>query len=987
MKKLLWIPIVYWFAIIMGATGWSYSATGTEETQHRPSVAVLPFTCAGPSNDLAWAGKALPDLITARLGTEASLDVLDRDFVWSVLAEQGLGANGLITPDSFVGSKLRLADFLVSGEITAGTGEDILSLRIVRSASGALEKTVAIKGKLPKSLGDMVESASAAITGIASGGQLKPEPGDSRLARVPEAVDFYYRGLGWCIQQRPLRAAPYFAEAARRDPGFVLALIRERQCYIQSDLPLLAQEVDTRLKKIAPSLAISTHQPAPNHNTRPALLLNITSASGIDPRIAPEWRTLLESQLAANGITLIGRDALESRTDELDLTLSKRFEARDIPAYRAFAVASWILGVSIRPGNDPGNSFEIGLHLQDSFTGRSLKAWHVPVKSGTTDRIANKIATEVSSLLANGQSETSNETQTNLTSAIGSDWKDPYEVVAANPVENKLDRLGLFLELFAQRPGDLDVFTELSILAYDNFWGAICATIMDKVTPDTYDHARTLFFCASPTLNINGKKSGGLALMPNPSFKADERTLSLFKTIIEKHPNTALAVGAYFRLGLLQLQQTNYTASAENLRLAALNLRLSIDAGQIQSHVVHLDERTFATIAYYRGQAFEKAGLIKEAIDSYQKAFRLMTRNGLQKTCLVDFAWVPDKRGFDMRRDITFLETLVPPALKRCDPHWIDPTPAQGGAKTIPICQLDPNYKTNPIPYEIRGAVLASGTELCRLHGEAAEFAYLKEWADLKDPATTCIQSKDVSFITFVVMPIAKRFKATGHFEEAASLFGKLSHAFDLCYDKKCHNMMRHQNLNSRSTVEGNMRTEAQFQQAQCLDAMNRNAEADQLYKLRIQAHDGDQVYEISQVLIQKGETIRKKEGEAAELAFLMEWASLVDSEKSNSFARFFVLYTAKRLQKSGRYSEAATLFGKLGNGLSLRYLGLFHQAECLEKLNDIDAATRIYKLLIKECSGKGIGGYGIGDLDQVSIKKLEAIRARQEKAEAIRPK
>jgi hypothetical protein len=58
-----------------------------------------------------------------------------------------------------------------------------------------------------------------------------------------------------------------------------------------------------------------------------------------------------------------------------------------------------------------------------------------------------------------------------------------------------------------------------------------------------------------------------------------------------------------------------------------------------------------------------------------------------------------------------------------------------------------------------------------------------------------------------------------------------------------------------------------------------------------------------------------------------------------------------------------------------------------LEKLNDIDAATRIYKLLINECSGKGIGGYGIGDIDQVSIKKLEAIRARQEKAEAIRPK
>jgi hypothetical protein len=60
----------------------------------------------------------------------------------------------------------------------------------------------------------------------------------------------------------------------------------------------------------------------------------------------------------------------------------------------------------------------------------------------------------------------------------------------------------------------------------------------------------------------------------------------------------------------------------------------------------------------------------------------------------------------------------------------------------------------------------------------------------------------------------------------------------------------------------------------------------------------------------------------------------------------------------------------------------MMHWAECLEVMKDIDGAVFLYKRVARECDGRDIQRPDSqGPLDKVAGKRLEVLRAQQEKA------
>lgn len=881
-RSIGWLVLSICLCIRTSAGGDAMAAAGTNP----PTVAVLPFACADRSNDLGWVGRALPDLITARLGAETNLNVLDRDFIQSVLAEQGLGANGFTASDSLTVGTLRLADFLVLGEVARGADDDVLTLRTIRSAAGTIEKTVVVRGRLPKALDAMADSAAVAVATVVSGTRPAAAPMDTRLARVPEAIDSFYRGLWWCSQMRPLRAAPYFADATKRDPGFILAKVRERQCYAQAGLSRLVTMMDGLLGQVDPAMTGAAH------GSNSVLMISLSVPPGADSNMAQEWRVLLETHLSSNRIVLVGREGLGGRTDELDLTLGGKFDARHVPAFRAFAAATHVLGVSLRPGQNRAD-IDVAAQLQDSFTGRGLKTWRLQVQAKDAPRVAGEVSAAVAAILEKNVADASADPVPGHEPGIGTSWKDPAEVLAAGQAETVLDKAGLYLEMLVQRPGLTAVFKGLGRTGMWNPWfcDAICRTILDRVKPDTYDNACFLYSCSGfvRDFTLAERKFKG---SPYSFVGADSCIMPLYESIIALYPDTGLAAGSYFRLGYLQLQQQDFAASAENFRLAELTFRTAASSGQVKAKAEEVDA-TCANFAYYRGKALECGGQTEAAAACYRETIQTVEARQVAHWQMIPFLWVPDRWDEYIHSKLCpVLGRSLRDALSACESVPVAAEPGPGGerpqnttpgnvgpgvagiqapvptrredvfaGRSLLPPRVDSGSHTNKYSKEFCQAILRHAAAIRTSEGVDAEVAYLKGWAAWKEPCDANV-TDDIQFFELVYGRAAARLKEAGRMEEAAILYGKLAHVYE------------------KGARPGN-------------------------------------------------------------------W-----TEKNvNSFAAM------------------------------TRYSSLFYQAECLEAMNEIDAAVPLYKRLVQECSDEQIQGVGVGWLDRAAIKRLEALRARQEQA------
>ncbi len=966
----------------------------------RPSVAILQFSCS--ATDLAWAGKALPDLITTRLSGEAILQVLDRDFIQSVLTEQGLGANGFMAPGSLVVGKLRLADFLVFGEVATGAEEDILTLRIIRSATGTIEKTVTIKGKLPKAMDAMVESAAVAIAEITGGVKPAAVRNDFRLERVPESLESFYRGMEWCALRRPLRAAPHFLEAAKRDPQFVLARIRERQCYVRMGLPRLAEEAERALPGKTIELA---GLPNSSNQTPAVILVRVSAGAGVDPAMVAEVRNAVEQAVTASGIRLAGRDAVVSRTDELDLTLGGKFEPKQVPAYRALVVATHALAVTLTPRAD-GEIMITGV-LSDMFTGQARETGSEQV---SVPRLVDA-ATSQTRRLCQATVATTAASVLTPEEAIGTSWKTPDDVFRDQQAVSEVDKAGLLLEMLMQRPWDREVFGRLvGDLPYGAQWWveALSQTVLDRLQPESLEKAQMMVLLCSPGFRIQaGNKDMNRS---RTGFRADDRTMKLFEEIAQRYPGTSVAADCQFRIGCWQRDRGEFEAAAISFGKAEAEYRQlmadtdSLCPVQFKSRF-STEERlryeqsilkgyvlSCASMLYHQGLTWQESGKTEEASRAFAEAWMLADAYSISRAEVMRSAGVTKagKTGKTVPASV-YLEFDLRTAMAGAQAKFSDRFVA--GAEAYVHSDFETAFDAwsevatqaeHPVLVVMAGRNILLGMSFFSMERRqpVAEPFLCALPAALEQGRCLSLRDfeKAVSAAVYLLGEDPKQ--AAGMSQTLAKLEG--------VYAKHSPDDRRGPVTLARLYLDCRLYEDC----IRLCDEVTRPGPA--------ACPNPKYFWEVISLC---AKAIRASKGVDAQLAYQKKWAGIKEPADAQLLGDIFFVEAVKGIadafKAEGRIAEAAALYEKLTHAYenspvpdnwkgidpnwtlpvaTMRFGCMMHWAECLEAMKDIDGAVFLYKRVARECDGRDIQRPDSqGPLDKVAGKRLEALRARQE--------
>jgi TolB-like protein len=189
---------------------------------------ILPFQSPGDA-DLEVLAETAPELLTVFFSRPPGVVVVERDHLNRILAEQGLGRNGLAEPSSRrrIGELLG-ATTMITGSVTRKESELIFTAHATEVGSGRVQASEQVAGAadhleetLQKLCRKLMESLLTEAHDV--GWETEPDPGRSL---------HFLRGLSFYFAANYHRALGEFIECDRsREPDALVTLWRAN-CYL-----------------------------------------------------------------------------------------------------------------------------------------------------------------------------------------------------------------------------------------------------------------------------------------------------------------------------------------------------------------------------------------------------------------------------------------------------------------------------------------------------------------------------------------------------------------------------------------------------------------------------------------------------------------------------------------------------------------------------------------------------------------------------------
>jgi TolB-like protein len=175
--------------------------------------------------------KGIAEMLIAELAASPHLQVVERDRLQQLLAEQDLGAAGRLDPATAarIGRILGARYMLTGGFVIDGKDRMRLDLRAVDVETSAVEYVESVRGKAEDALDLISELGGRVVSRL----RLPPTPragrpasgrGPERAARL-RALMLMSRGLYEKDRGELAAAAGYFRQALEADPGFERAQV------------------------------------------------------------------------------------------------------------------------------------------------------------------------------------------------------------------------------------------------------------------------------------------------------------------------------------------------------------------------------------------------------------------------------------------------------------------------------------------------------------------------------------------------------------------------------------------------------------------------------------------------------------------------------------------------------------------------------------------------------------------------------------------
>src|SRR5204862_3094803 len=185
---------------LLGSIGRDLGAQGRGQDT-RPGIAVLPFDNSGSygqdKENFDALQKGIAGMLISELAANPAARVVERDQIEKLLAEQGLGASGKVTPETAAKiGKLVGARYVIAGTFIDFYGDFRLDARLVNVETSEIVKVESDRMQRDH-LFDIIRTVAARLMKDTNLPPLPRQASDQRTNRqIPtEALTFYSKAL------------------------------------------------------------------------------------------------------------------------------------------------------------------------------------------------------------------------------------------------------------------------------------------------------------------------------------------------------------------------------------------------------------------------------------------------------------------------------------------------------------------------------------------------------------------------------------------------------------------------------------------------------------------------------------------------------------------------------------------------------------------------------------------------------------------------
>ncbi|MDI6744773.1 MAG: FlgO family outer membrane protein [Thermodesulfovibrionales bacterium] len=214
-----------------------------EASAQEKRIAVLPFKNLMQKQDLNWLSEAIPETITAKLGSIRGVSLIERAQLDKAFQEMGLQKAGVVDESTAVkAGKIAGVDIVVIGAFQVVGDEVRITARFVEVQTGKVLSTAderksfremyALQDAVAFSLAESLQKALKIVaTGAESEDVKKEKP---TVASLPpgKASDYYSKGYDYKWNKKdPDKAIEYYQKAVSIDPKTENALFELGYAY------------------------------------------------------------------------------------------------------------------------------------------------------------------------------------------------------------------------------------------------------------------------------------------------------------------------------------------------------------------------------------------------------------------------------------------------------------------------------------------------------------------------------------------------------------------------------------------------------------------------------------------------------------------------------------------------------------------------------------------------------------------------------------
>ncbi len=595
------------------------------------TVAVLDFTVpAAESTRWGWAEGGVADLLQIQL-QQSGLELLDRDLIHAVLAEQRLAASGATAKDYLALSQLLNARYLVPGRVTPLEGG---RFRVEASAFSveAIETVVVATGEgaFPKELPSVLRGLARQLAAKIKTAHSTAGRAGNGTAPKPEALIMFYRGLNACARGQPEWGAAYFMNAASLDPDFSAPLLWEIKAYelagFSPHAAIRRVETAEALSGFSAEVNGRTHD---NQSAKPVIAVLTPIVTGANGALKPAalGAAMTESLLGDGRVRLFAFEHIGDAVAEHDLRLSSFFTRQHALRYGRWLASDALL--LSRASVDRSNQVSLDLALVNPLTTATLTRVRRTASLSDLQALARVSVVE---LLAN--------------------WTNPAPLgPRASPLEDS-----------APAPADESELRPV-------YQGLAKALVQVRRQPEKSDAHRALADAFAATgrtrlaaieierglelLDIQGPKADKTYLgvhlwlfwQPSPASGAvryvDKKLIDRFiQQLLTTYPQSLAAGCLHYNLAVSDWRDGKWTAAADHATHARAVMKPPQEYGD-------MDRELLAATYFLEGASLRQLGQADEARSALKRGLEYMSEFKVRDFCLPYGPKIDDSFGTD----------------------------------------------------------------------------------------------------------------------------------------------------------------------------------------------------------------------------------------------------------------------------------------------------------------------------------------------------